>query len=103
MAHVHFHDIRHSTASLMAHNGTDLLTVNRILGHSTTKMSERYAHIQADKQRDALKKAFGGENLLPKSNLCENYTGIYTGRIRVKLIFVAKPHGIWWTVLGLNQ
>lgn len=59
LPHVHFHDIRHSTASMMAYQGIDLLTISRILGHTTTRMSERYAHVQADKQREALKKAFG--------------------------------------------
>jgi integrase len=60
MPHVHFHDLRHSTASLMVRNGADLHTVSKVLGHSTTKMSERYAHVQVDQQREALKKAFGG-------------------------------------------
>lgn len=58
--HVHFHDLRHSTASLLVQSGVDLYTVSKILGHSTTKMSERYAHIQVEQQRDALKKAFRG-------------------------------------------
>jgi integrase len=60
MPHVHFHDLRHSTASLLAHAGVDLHTISKILGHSTTRMSERYAHIKVDKQRDALNKVFGG-------------------------------------------
>lgn len=60
MPHVHFHDLRHSTASMMVRNGADLHTISKVLGHSTTRMSERYAHVQVDQQRDALKKAFGG-------------------------------------------
>jgi integrase len=60
MNHVHFHDLRHSTASLLAHAGVDLHTISKILGHSTTRMSERYAHIKVDKQRSALEKVFGG-------------------------------------------
>lgn len=60
MPHVHFHDLRHSTASLLAHSGVDLLTISKILGHSTTRMSERYAHIKADKQKEALERVFGG-------------------------------------------
>lgn len=60
MPHVHFHDLRHSTASMLAHEGVDLHTISKILGHSTTRMSERYAHIKVDKQRDALAKVFGG-------------------------------------------
>ena len=60
MPHVHFHDLRHSTASMLAHQGIDLHTISKILGHSTTRMSERYSHIKVDKQRDALEKVFGG-------------------------------------------
>lgn len=60
MEYVNFHDLRHSTASLLAHAGVDLHTISKILGHSTTRMSERYAHIKVDKQRDALEKVFGG-------------------------------------------
>lgn len=60
MPHVHFHDLRHSTASLLANAGEDLHTISKILGHSTTRMSERYSHIKVDKQRDALNKVFGG-------------------------------------------
>lgn len=60
MPHVHFHDLRHSTASLLANAGEDLHTISKILGHSTTRMSERYSHIKVDKQRSALNKIFGG-------------------------------------------
>lgn len=60
MEHVNFHDLRHSTASLLANAGVDLHTISKILGHSTTRMSERYSHIKVDKQRDALNKIFGG-------------------------------------------
>jgi integrase len=59
MPHVHFHDLRHSTASLLVQNGVDLYTVSKILGHSSTKMSERYAHVKVDQQRAALNKIFG--------------------------------------------
>lgn len=59
MKHVHFHDLRHSTASLLAHAGVDLHTISKILGHSTTRMSERYAHIKVDQQRKALSRVFG--------------------------------------------
>jgi integrase len=59
MEHVNFHDLRHSTASLLAQNGVDLHTISKILGHSTTKMSERYAHLKVDQQREALSKVFG--------------------------------------------
>lgn len=58
MEHVHFHDLRHSTASLLVQAGVDLHTISKILGHSTTKMTERYAHLEVDQQHAALSKVF---------------------------------------------
>ena len=40
-----FHDLRHTVASrLVTENNVDLVTAAKILGHSTTRMLERYAH-----------------------------------------------------------
>lgn len=58
MEHVNFHDLRHSTASLLIKKGVPLEIIRKILGHSTTKMTERYAHIEVEQQAKALKKAF---------------------------------------------
>ena len=59
MPGLHFHDLRHSCASILLASGTDLYTISRILGHSSVKMTERYAHLQVDAQRAALDRAFG--------------------------------------------
>lgn len=59
MDHVNFHDLRHSCASLLIECGTDIETVSRVLGHTTTRMTERYVHVRVDRQREALRKAFG--------------------------------------------
>lgn len=59
MPHVHFHDLRHSCATILLASGADLYTVAKVLGHSTIKMTERYAHHQIDAQRKALDAAFG--------------------------------------------
>lgn len=55
---VNFHDLRHSCASILIASGADLFTVSKILGHSTVKTTERYAHMQINQQRDAMLKAF---------------------------------------------
>ncbi|MDO9571141.1 MAG: site-specific integrase [Hydrogenophaga sp.] len=59
MTEVHFHDLRHSCATIMLASGADLYTVAKVLGHSSIKTTERYSHLQIDAQRAALTKAFG--------------------------------------------
>ena len=58
MPWLHFHDLRHSCASILIASGTDMLTISRILGHSSIKTTERYTHLQVDAQRTALENAF---------------------------------------------
>lgn len=56
MPHVHYHDLRHSCASILLSLGVDLYTISKILGHSSIKTTERYAHLQVKAQRAALGK-----------------------------------------------
>jgi len=56
MEHVNFHDLRHSCASIMLGLGVDLYTIGKILGHSNTQTTQRYAHLQIEQQRVALGK-----------------------------------------------
>lgn len=56
MEHVHFHDLRHSCATIMLQLGVDLHVVREILGHSSVKTTERYAHVMVKPQREALGK-----------------------------------------------
>lgn len=58
MDHVNFHDLRHSCASILIAHGADLFTVSKILGHASTKTTERYAHMEIGRQRAAMVKAF---------------------------------------------
>lgn len=53
---VRFHDLRHSCASLLINMGTPLEVVRDILGHTTVKTTERYAHLHVDRQSEALNK-----------------------------------------------
>ena len=39
------HDLRHSYASIAVQNGIDLEPIGRLLGHSLTETTERYAHL----------------------------------------------------------
>lgn len=48
-----FHTCRHSYASWMVEQGQDLYTVQKLLGHKTNVMTQRYAHLSENKLRDA--------------------------------------------------
>jgi integrase len=50
------HDLRHSFASRVKRGGADLYAVQRLLGHSSPLMTQRYAHLQPDDLRAAVEK-----------------------------------------------
>lgn len=64
MPWVNFHDLRHSCASALIDSGADIYTVSKVLGHSSVKTTERYAHKDISAQAEAMRKAFDAE---PKS------------------------------------
>ena len=57
------HTLRHTFASWHVRIGTPLYTVSKLMGHSSLKMTERYAHLAPDTQRAA---AMGLEGLLDR-------------------------------------
>jgi len=44
---VRIHDLRHSAASNLVNSGQSLYVVAKVLGHSQTRTTERYAHLDA--------------------------------------------------------
>jgi integrase len=48
LADVRIHDLRHSFASLLINSGRTLFEVQRILGHTQVKTTQRYAHLSQD-------------------------------------------------------
>ena len=53
--HVVFHSLRHTYASLLFQRGVPLTVVSKLMGHATTKMTERYAKLSPDNKKDAAK------------------------------------------------
>jgi integrase len=45
---VRVHDLRHSFASFLVNNGRSIYEVQRILGHTQIKTTQRYAHLSQD-------------------------------------------------------
>jgi len=59
MPHLRYHDLRHTTASLLIQAGVKLYTVGEILGHKSVQTTKRYAHLALEDKREALEAAFG--------------------------------------------
>ena len=53
---MHLHDLRHSTASLLAQAGVSLQVIGAILGHSSPQTTARYAHLVEDNKQEAMAK-----------------------------------------------
>ncbi len=53
LADVRLHDLRHSFASFLVNNGRSLYEVQKILGHTQIKTTQRYAHLSQDTLLDA--------------------------------------------------
>jgi integrase len=49
-----FHTLRHSYASRLVMENVDLYTVQKLMGHSTISMTERYSHPAPDHLKKAV-------------------------------------------------
>jgi integrase len=49
-----FHDLRHTFASHLVMKGANLKAVQRLLGHSDSKMTDRYSHLSPDHLRESV-------------------------------------------------
>lgn len=54
--HLHFHDLRHSTASSMVNAGVDLFTIGAVLGHRDQRSTQRYSHLATSTLDAAIRK-----------------------------------------------
>lgn len=65
---VRLHDLRHSYASFLVNQGRSIYEVQKILGHSNVKTTQRYAHLSND-------------TLLAATNSVSDYVSNVSGRV----------------------
>lgn len=51
---VRYHDLRHSCASILYANGTDIMTIQEVLGHAQLSTTLMYTHKLSDRKTSAL-------------------------------------------------
>ncbi|OWV82710.1 tyrosine-type recombinase/integrase [Rhizobium sp. R693] len=56
---VRLHDLRHSFASVAVSGGESLFIVGKLLGHTQSKTTERYAHLEQGPARAAVERSAG--------------------------------------------
>jgi len=72
-----FHTLRHTFASWLVEDGTDLYAVQKLLGHSTIAMTERYAHLSNGTLQNAVKRLgkslskYKGDSVISLNNSAE--------------------------------
>ncbi|MES1979807.1 MAG: site-specific integrase [Pseudomonadota bacterium] len=57
LPHLRLHDLRHQYASFLVNSGRSLYEVQKILGHSSHSVTERYAHLSSKSLMDAANSA----------------------------------------------
>jgi integrase len=83
---VRLHDLRHSFASALVNDGKDLYTVQRLLGHTNAKATQRYSHLSRETLAEAAE-TMGkviGPILKQVSRAPEEVTDLPSGPLRPK-------------------
>ena len=55
------HTLRHTFASWLAMQGEPIITIQKLMGHSSLEMTLRYAHLSPSHERDAVIKLATGK------------------------------------------
>ena len=71
--HIRFHDLRHTFATRLLCRKVDLVTVQKLLGHSSIEMTMRYSHPGASERRKAVEMLSDGHHMDTKQEKKPTY------------------------------
>jgi len=73
--HFRFHDLRHTFASHFAMNGGNIYDLQKILGHTTLEMTQRYAHLAPEHLVKAANVvSFGANSIVGQKLKCVSFS-----------------------------
>ena len=109
---IRFHDLRHTTASLMMMAGASPAAVQRILRHTDPKMTQRYTHLAPEFLRGEIDRLSFGLEAPISANPAPNWPPDFSGADSANEItpnfaatpntYIARPAGLEPTTLGLE-
>jgi integrase len=104
LADVRIHDLRHSFASFLVNAGRSLYEVQRLLGHTQIKTTQRYAHLSHDTLLDATNSVTStlGEMFKPVLPNPVAWLG-FTSRLRSDLPQPQDPQALRFDFLCLEH
>jgi len=74
-----FHSARHSFGSVLAEQGQDLYTIQKLIGHKTVTMTQRYSHLSENKLKSAVE-SLGKAFEKNKSNVIDFQEAVEQGK-----------------------
>ena len=89
--HIGIHQLRHTFATRCLEAGISVKYLQKLLGHSTTRMTDRYTHLLSDFENDENKKINDYYNKDMRKNSRKN-TLKYNGKIMGKIRITKKLH-----------
>jgi len=72
----HFHDLRHTCGSWLTQAGVPASHIASVLGHSTVRMTERYAHVAPENAQAAVALIGGVPKMVPSGETSGGDTSV---------------------------
>jgi integrase len=76
-----FHDLRHTYATRLVESGCDIVLIQKLLGHSTLLVTQRYTHACENRMREAVKRLDCAKVCAKKTEQSEEISVSHSGAV----------------------
>lgn len=88
-----FHTLRHSYATYLFNNGTDIRDIQALLGHSNIQATEIYTHVSYERKKDVVEKVFSNvkeEKVDEKEALLMKMMQLFMEKEKEKVVSIVR-------------